>query len=294
MVTVIIRSVGERTESICREIISKQIPEKNIFIVGEIPFSATLKKSFDLGIAEDRKWTLCIDSDVLLADGTIDKMLKIAEMQPENICEVQFHIFDKFFNMRRQAGNHLYRTSLLHEVIRRIPEEGINIRPEFHTLTIMKEAGFPYISFDETIGCHDYEQFNSDIFRKMYVHAHKHTEYIPTLVSLWRERCANDFDFQVALWGLAAGIAFNQAVYINKNTAPYEFINYFSNSNYKEKEVIANNNEIIKHINDLVNLSNIEFRKSKQVIVLKDLPDENVNKNSKYSFTSIYNKFLKK
>ena len=41
-VTVVIRSVGERTEAVCRNLVAQQVPQENIVVVSNAPFSATL------------------------------------------------------------------------------------------------------------------------------------------------------------------------------------------------------------------------------------------------------------
>jgi len=222
-VTVIIRSVGERTEGVCRSLVLEQhIPESAVFIVNEKPFSQSMRRSFELGIEQARAWTLCVDADVLLRANAIADLLAIAKKQPENVCEIQGYILDKFFGGPRQAGNHLYRTKLLPNVIRFIPKEGTNIRPETHTLNAVRDDGYPWKQVQVLVGLHDFEQDFPDIFRKCFIQAHKHVHLTELLVSVWRKLAADDMDYQVALKGFSRGVEYFDDVYIDVNSPVFE------------------------------------------------------------------------
>ena len=56
--TLIIHSADERTFQLCQKLILEQgVPETQVFVVQEVPFSAAMRKSFEIGISEGRKWT---------------------------------------------------------------------------------------------------------------------------------------------------------------------------------------------------------------------------------------------
>ena len=48
-VTIVIRTVGERTEAACREMLAQQVPEGHMVVVSNTPFSATLADSYRAG-----------------------------------------------------------------------------------------------------------------------------------------------------------------------------------------------------------------------------------------------------
>jgi hypothetical protein len=208
-VTVVIRSAGERTEAACRYLLAQQVPEDNIVTVSNAPFSATLADSYRAGIERGLPWTLCIDADVLVGPGIVGQLLEAAAKADHAVCEVQGLVLDKFFGVRRPAGNHLYRTSLLPKALALIPREGQDIRPEYCTLNKMEEAGHPWVQTRVVVGIHDFEQYHRDIFRKCSVHARKHDWLMHHLASYWRQMERQDDDYRIALWGLAAGIADN-------------------------------------------------------------------------------------
>ena len=206
-VTVVIRSAGERTEAVCHDLLAQQVPEENIVAVSNAPFSATLADSYRAGIERGLPWTLCIDADVLVGPGVVWQLLEAAAKADDAVCELQGLVLDKFFGVRRPAGNHLYRTSLLSKALALIPPEGKDIRPEHHTLNKMMGAGHPWVETPLVVGLHDFEQYYRDIFRKCYVHACKFDTLMHLLVEYWRRMARQDDDYRVALGGLAAGIS---------------------------------------------------------------------------------------
>ena len=90
-VTVVIRSVGERTENLCREIIAAQIAHQNIFLVREKPFACAVQRTFQIGIEQGRPWTLAVDADTLLLPGVIQYLCEYAETQDANLFKAQGH-----------------------------------------------------------------------------------------------------------------------------------------------------------------------------------------------------------
>lgn len=232
--TVVIRSVNERTEHLCKKLISDQgVCDTNIFIVNKTPFSAAMKEAFKIGVEQKKKWTFCVDADVLLRPGSVKKVLELADQQKQNVCQVQSFMLDKFFGGVRKGGVHVYRTSLLNKVIGKIPVEGKDIRPESYTLKQMDHDGYPTVVVPYVVGTHDDEQFNYDIYRKAFVQGVKHLDRAELLVKTWRSRCGDDPDFNVALKGFSDSIANTTSTYINSDLKLYK--EKFKKSGFKEK-----------------------------------------------------------
>jgi hypothetical protein len=237
-VVVVIRSVKERTEELCKSLMIQQgVPEEQVHVLNVSPFSAAVKKSFEIGMASGKKWTLCNDADVLLRAGAIQTMLQLADEQPGNVCEVQSYVLDKFFGGQRKGGVHIYRSEFLPMALECIPAEGVNIRPEHHTLKMMQERGYPWVNLDYVVGVHDFEQDYEDIFRKCFVQAHKHQHYTKMFVGVWREKAAEDMDYRVALKGYARGLEHFGEVYIDNRQQ--EILKAFEELGIKEKDVLA-------------------------------------------------------
>jgi len=215
-VTVVVRSIGERTEQVCKKIIiDSGVPKDSVFIVSERPFSLCMKKSFELGILQNKKWTFCCDADVLLKSNSLNDLISVANKQPDNVFEIQGYVLDKFFGGMRTAGNHLYRTSLLNQCMGYIPEEGVDIRPEYNMLKQMNKLGYPWVLVPVVMGLHDFEQYNKDIYRKSFVQSRKHLKFTDMFIPYWNRYKGGDNDFEVALSGYLNGLQYNGMIYIN-------------------------------------------------------------------------------
>lgn len=238
-VLVIIRTVGERTEKACYKLIRQQgVREENIVIIREVPFSASLFKSYEAGIKKGLKWTLCVDADVLLRTDSISTAIDIMEGQSSNVFELQGYMLDKFFGGPREAGFHLYRTALLEKGLEFIPKEN-NIRPETKTLSKMHELGFPFLRVPLLFGLHDFEQYYSDIFRKCFVQAHKHLYRSELLISVLRDGMDTDPDLKVGLDGFVAGLYHPGEVAIDADQQNYSA--EFQKLNLNEKPELSAN-----------------------------------------------------
>lgn len=206
--TVVIRSVRERTEELCRQLILEQgIPVRNLSVVHEQPFSSAMKESYQTGIDNHLPWTYIIDADVLLRAGSIDRMLSVADKSSENVLVLSGKLLDKLFGSPRRAGNHLFRTDGLQAMIDHMPDyEHETIRPESNVITMLEKKGYKWEKPEDLIGLHDFEQHYYDLARKAFVHARKHTEYLSELVHFWSKKADSDPDFQAALIGLSEGL----------------------------------------------------------------------------------------
>jgi hypothetical protein len=250
--SIIIRSSGERTGQLCKQLILEQgVPAENLVVLKEAPFSTALKRSFETGIERGLKWTLCNDADVLLRPGAVETMLNLAEQQDEQVCEVQGFILDKFIGGPRNGGVHLYRTSLLPKALENIPLEGSNVRPEFQTLQGMAAIGYPYKTIPFLVGIHDFEQYYLDIFRKCFIHAHKHLDLAEVFLSFWREKASSDMDYVVALHGFASGVEHYGEVFIDSRQEIYQIL--LSSYQIQEKSDLASESYSLAAIEEIIN-----------------------------------------
>jgi hypothetical protein len=213
--TVVVRTVGERTTDVCTHLLRKVVSEKNVFVINEIPFSRAVRQCFEIGIEQGRKWTLVVDADVLVRAGFVAEILMFAERQQANTFVTQGLVHDKFFNLMRPAGNHLYRTKHLPLAIPLIPEEGNTLRPEATTIDRMVERGFLFFQKDFLVGLHDYEQHYVDIAKKCFVQAHKHDRFVSHVWPQWQARAEIDLDYRAAIIGAEAGRQHRKTVFID-------------------------------------------------------------------------------
>ncbi|WKN41789.1 hypothetical protein [Tunicatimonas pelagia] len=231
----LIRSVGERTTSWCEHLLKQVFPADHVQRIGEVPFSATVRKGFELGGDSGLKWTLCIDADVLPNPDGVRELIQFAETAEEQVFEVHGVILDKYIPCKRPAGNHLYRNALVDKAIGLIPEEGTAKRPESATKKAMAKEGFPWYQTSVYMGLHDFEQYYADIYRKAFLHAVKHRKALPLVEKYWRNRKSDDLDYEIALAGALAGKIYDGTVFVDKRFLEEESLSVLKAKNIQEK-----------------------------------------------------------
>ena len=256
--TVILRNSGERTFSCCKKLLTLQVPEEHIAVIEEAPFSAALKKSLQIGLENGRKWTLCIDADVLVKTNVIPSLIEAIENTDDNVFEIQGLVLDKFFPILRPAGNHLYRTELMEMAIKCIPEEGTSLRPESDMLNEMSARGYPWHQIDLIVGLHDFKQNYSDIYKKCFLQAHKHKEIISFVERYWDSKKKEDNDFRVALLGVRAGKIYNKNVFVDRNFLSSETNDVLTLMKIQEKKPILTEEFLTTSVDKIFNAQNYD------------------------------------
>jgi len=201
---VVIRAAGERTEGLCEELVQCQLPDSQIAVIHECPFTKAVHRTFEIGIESGHQWTLAIDADVLVSESAISKIVEHADKEKERLFELEGKIVDKMFGAARSGGLHLYRTDLLPEAMQLIDWSGTVHRPEYSVILKMRERGYDQVRIDAILGLHDFEQYYGDYFRKGYVHAQKNQRY-DFLEHYWRRQSTTGTEFKIALLGFEEG-----------------------------------------------------------------------------------------
>jgi len=241
-VCVIIRSIGERTEGLCRRLLSLQVPEQSIFVIHKTPFTEALRETYRMGLKSGCRWTVVIDADLLVRPRAIEQVLNVAERLDKSVfCWIGLMI-DKFIEnpKPRVGGVHLYATRLFAEALQMIPAPEQAIRPESFVLQQMKKKGFPYELGNSVMAYHDYEQYYRDIYRKCFVHARKNLELVQRSLNDWKKHVEQDADFIVAMAGFLDGLKHSENVAIDaKASWLSQFQNVLQKYNLKEKTLIG-------------------------------------------------------
>ncbi len=268
ILTVVIRSIGERTENKCYQLIEKQISKRNIFIVRKTPFTESIKESFKIAIEEKRKWLLCIDADVLVRENAINDLLEFAEKADSKTFVMRGDIVDKFLDSPRSAGIHLYKTKYLKEAITEIPLSKNAIRPESAMIEKMENRGYKHKKLDIFVGIHDFEQYYEDIYRKLFVHGKKHFNRIidGKVLEGWKVFAEIDSDYVVAIEGFKDGHRFKKNVEIDSNAVfMKDFKNVLNKLGLKEKvEFQGENLSYVDEIYGMLKFNNILFKRLKR------------------------------
>lgn len=200
---VVVRGVGEATTEVCLELLRRELPEENIALVREIPFSRAVTCTYERGLAARRPWVLALDADMLLRPGALADMLAQAQAQPENVFTLWPLALDKALRVLRPVGMHLYRGGLLDQALKLAGDGGFeqSLRPETAMVERMLASGFLAVQTDVTVGLHDFGQAPRDLLKKGFLHARKHTEFVALLRPLWERLAQADPDYRA----LAAG-----------------------------------------------------------------------------------------
>lgn len=248
---VVIRSSGERTEALCRELVLREMPIDRVHIVRAFPFEKTLSECFRIGRDSDAKWMMTLDADVLLRQGAIHDFLNEAGQLPDHFFHTEGLIFDKLTGRYRKAGHRMYRVSMLEKAMGLIPEAGSEIRPEFTTVNRMAAAGFLSRETSTVYGIHDFEQYFEDVYRKCFVHARKHREWVGGLIEYWQGE-SDDADFRIALKALYDGLTIGIRVSIDKRLFSDMAEKALADVGLTEKQSISDLNQIEHQVEDVL------------------------------------------
>lgn len=220
-VTVVIRAAGERTEALCRLLVEQQVPESNVFLIHEKPFSRAVATTFRIGQAQGKDWTLAVDADVLINENAIANLVNNATALEKQIKDklyvYQGHILCKVFGKPRTAGLHLYQTKYLAQAASLIPTDPHARWPESTTYRAMNDLGLYHYVETGIYALHDYEQYHRDMFRNGYFQSKKHFHYIADLLPYWKKQAAIDLAFEVMLHGWVLGMMDKEKLQVDQD-----------------------------------------------------------------------------
>lgn len=292
-ILVIIRSNDERTTSGCRLLLTQIFHNVVLHVINVTPFSQAIKVMFELALQEKKEWMLCIDADVLISEEGIKKLISGISTLDKNVFQLQGLVLDKFFNVYRPAGNHLYRIAFAEQAIAYIPEEGTSLRPETDMLNRMSKAGYTWVQCDAIVGIHDYEQYYSDIYRKCFLQAHKHDKVVEYLEKYWNDMSSEDTDFQVALWGSTSGKLYKNTVLVDKRFMEKEAIETLHIKKTNEKETIADISNLVLFVQQTIdNYYAINFETLQEKIFPKSLWNRTIDLKTSPNTVSLSKKVL--
>jgi hypothetical protein len=221
-VLVVIRSVGEKTEKICYDIACDQVGEENVIIIQEKPFWRAVKKTFELGVASNKKWTLALDADVLLKENAVNEMILNAKKYGTKLFIYQGYIFDYILGIYREGGPHLYQNNHLEKAQNIIDADPFIIRPETYVQKKMiAQFGAIKITDNKVFGLHDFYQSSFDYFRKSFLHGVKDESFGGVFFTNYCKNVLLDINFKIMLEGWAIASENSKRVELN--------IDYFEN-----------------------------------------------------------------
>lgn len=201
--SIVVRSSGERTASKIVEALSNQY--EFVANVSNDPFEATLVDAYQAGIHFDRPWTVMVDADVIPYYPGIVSLYQAASELPENCIGANGRTFDKILNRLRPVGVRIFRTKFLPDLIQRIPEAGIEQRPETHAHRCLERQGFSYRKLPVACGLHGFEQWNADLISTSISLAKKTSLDSEQAPKRWAELGNGDYDYRMIQLGTLLG-----------------------------------------------------------------------------------------
>lgn len=213
-VTVVIRSISERTEDACFQIVRPQAKAENqIVIVKDRPFAEAHYECIQAAIQSKARWALFLDADILLKNDAIKVMIDEAKKITIPFYMLNFPILDYGFN-GYTYGAHFYNTCHLAESLQFRQIASASQRPENETCQEMAKIGIPSLASHTVIGLHGYEQFYTDLYRTAFVRAVKYSKHQTYMLKLYRDRYSSENgkykDFQFMFWGLIDGMLYSK------------------------------------------------------------------------------------
>lgn len=228
-VTVVIRTVGERTTEAAIQIAKNIFGQDNVNVVKNItPFSEAIREAYVIGMNAGKKWTFVLDADLLLNSDATARFITDAERYSKfhrRIFCFTCTLDDKFLMRKRVVGGHLYRTKYLKKASNFISSGENDLRPETYIKRKMNSIGYETLFGDISVGLHDYFQSYKDIFRKGILHSKKHKD-VDQLYVKWKAQSEWDPDFFWICKGMDVGENIEENVkvdaqYFEKFMQPY-------------------------------------------------------------------------
>ena len=205
-ITVIVRSVGENSEEVCVKNLENIFSKRNVFLIKNItPLSSATKKSFELALKRNKKWTLLVDADTIV-DGDkiklfISKADEIIKNDPKAFV-FQPLIYDKFPQNYRHSGVWLYRSDKLGILLNYYQKCALMLKPDDCFVTSFLDNGGNSYGIDCVVGVHDFFQSPKSIVKKYFLRNIKSRQRIKDWDNNWLELSKKDNDFYWAHKGV--------------------------------------------------------------------------------------------
>lgn len=211
---VAIRSVGERTEEACLQIVQAQLnSESQMVLIKNKPFPEANIESILYALNSKAYWALFLDADVLLEKDAIRMMVREAEKITFPFYQYNFRILDRGF-YGESYGVHFYSTNFFEKALQSKDVSLQAQRPEYQLCFEMaKKHRIPSLSAERVVGLHGYQQFYTDLYRTTFVRAVKYKNHHSYMLHLYLDRYFKENfeekDIQFMFWGLIDGMIYS-------------------------------------------------------------------------------------
>jgi len=252
----ILRAAAERTEGASATQLRSLVasmggnPQIQVGIVTERPFSAAVRRTFQLGLELGRPWIVALDADVLLLSDAIERLGNFCACADGAVFAITPLVHCKFFGGFCYKGVHCYPRRYLERALALIgpSNSAADLRPENAVIRAMDAKGFKPFAPPMVVGVHDHEQSYKHIYLKSRLRGRREAAdaAAPHSDSLsFVSRLADtDPDYLVAMWGLRDGRTDAAAADPRSHydwDAPYpEFVSRLAAGGLAEKPPLSN------------------------------------------------------
>lgn len=207
--TVVIRAAGERTETLCTQIIGDQLPaHTQLSVIHKTPFSSAVRTTFEIGIDSGRPWLIAIDADIIPLDDALFRIREICgKMDPRAFVATPLFLC-KAVNGLATRGLHCYNAKYIQDAYDLIDTLKDDLRPESRVHDAMSARGFTRECYAKILGLHEYEQSFKHIYLKAMLRSRK-DEFREQIQKQLRARAETDIDARIALWGFEDAVDFS-------------------------------------------------------------------------------------
>ncbi|MFV1974451.1 MAG: hypothetical protein ACC651_01810 [Candidatus Scalindua sp.] len=196
----VIRTVGERTEDVCVELVNLQKDEhESLHLLRENTHAKAVESTIAIGLESRAEWLVAIDADMLLTPGSILSIRKEIRSCSDAIVVLHPAVVDKLYRMRRW-GLTVYRKAALEELNIKFQDikKKQNIKIESAAIKALGENKQRQVYFSrEVAAIHDFYQYYKDLYRKAYLNVSRNQGFNKDVKKCWKRLANSDPDYLV-------------------------------------------------------------------------------------------------
>lgn len=222
---VIIKTVGERTESLCID--SVRLAMEPILIKNISPYNKTLLKMYDIMLQEGKDWYLAIDADLILIKNWFEKIPNFIK-KSGNTLGLLPRTYDFILNQKYSYGRgcSLYNITYIEKcrdnLLKHYKNAHDSLIPESFICKLMGGPKTKRVFDNLVMGFHGFEQFHTSTFN-VYARMSVKARNRPMLIRNWFYPIGNNHpDRLVALEGWKYGLTNNVESKDFTKHIPYE------------------------------------------------------------------------
>lgn len=196
----VIRTVGERTEEVCIELVNRQKGEQeSLHVLRKNTHAKAVESTIAIGLESQAKWLVAIDADMLLTPGSISTIRKEIRLCPDSIAVLHPAVVDKLYRMRRW-GLTVYRKAVMSELNDKFQniKKKQNIKIESAAIKALGENKQRQVYFSREVSAiHDFYQYYKDLYRKAYLNVSRNQGFNKDVKKCWMRLAKSDPDYLV-------------------------------------------------------------------------------------------------